>query len=57
MSKKNGKVVSWVVIDLKTGIASALRTRQDARDFKLFSNEKIVKVEIVDGQPTAKFVR
>ena len=57
MSKKKDKVVSWVVIDLKTGIASALRTRQDARDFKMFENEKIVKVEVVNGQPTAKFVR
>ena len=57
MSKKKGKVVSWVVIDLKSGIASALRTREDARGFKMFKNEKIIKVEVVDGQPTAKFVR
>ena len=56
MSKKKGKVVSWVVIDLKSGIASALRTREDARGFKMVKNEKIIKVEVVDGQPTAKFV-
>ena len=57
MSKKKDKVVSWVVMDLKSGIASALRTREDAREFKMFKNEKIIKVEVVDGQPTAKFVR
>ena len=56
MSKKKGKVVSWFVVDPKTGEGLTVCTRQDARDVKL-STEKILRVEIVDGQPTAKFVR
>lgn len=56
MSKKKGKVVSWFVVDPKTGKGLTAWTRQDARDVKL-STEKILRVEIVDGQPTAKFVR
>ena len=56
MSKKKGKVVSWFLVDPKTGTGLSACTRQDARDMKL-STEKILRVEIVDGQPTAKFVR
>ena len=56
MSKKKGKVVAWFLVNPKTGKGLGAWTRQEARDAKL-STEKILRVEIVDGQPTAKFVR
>ena len=56
MSKKKGKVVSWFLVNPETGKGLGARTRQEARDVK-WSTEKILRVEVVNGQPTAKFVR
>ena len=56
MSKKKGKVVAWFLVNPETGKGLCACTRQTARAMK-WSTEKILRVEIVDGQPTAKFVR
>lgn len=56
-TQKQKKTISWVVVDPRSGdVVSGCATRQDARDVKL-SYEKILRVEIVDGKPNAKFVR
>ena len=56
MAKKKGKVVAWFLVNPETGNGLGARTRQEARAMK-WSTEKILRVEVVKGQPTAKFVR
>lgn len=50
------KTLAWFVINPTTGEGTYCETRDHARQFK-FSTEKILRVEIVDGKPNAKFVR
>lgn len=55
-TQKQKKTLAWFVVNPTTGEGNSCETRDMARQFKL-STEKILRVEIVDGKPSAKFVR
>lgn len=55
-TQKQKNTLAWFVVNPTTGYAEVVSTRDTAREVKL-SCDKILRVEIVDGKPTAKFVR
>ena len=55
-TQKQKKTLAWFVVNPTTGYAEVAPTRDTAREVKL-SCDKILRVEIVDGKPNAKFVR
>ena len=55
-TEKQKKVIAWVVVDPRDGSSYGAGSRDEARATKI-KREKILRVEIVDGKPTAKFVR
>lgn len=54
--KKDKKVMLWAVVNLDDGFVMSAATRQDARENK-YKGEKILRIEIKNGQPVASFVR
>lgn len=53
---KKDKKILWSVVNLEDNFIISAGSRQNAREIK-HKKEKILRVEIKNGQPTASFVR
>ena len=56
MAKKKDKKILWSVVNLEENFIHNAGTRQNAREVK-YKKEKILRLEIKNGQPVASFVR